>query len=70
MGIFDKKADKPPESKPDFSNVGSGGPSTAFAARPPMGTIGSGKTRRTEGKSAPASICHDDGIEADVLPPV
>ena len=44
MGIFDKKDDKPPESKPDFSNVRSGGSSTAPAAPPPTGTIGSGKT--------------------------
>ena len=44
MGIFDRKDDKPPESKPDFSNVRSGGSSTAPAAPPPTGTIGSGKT--------------------------
>jgi nucleoid-associated protein YgaU len=41
MGIFDKRDDGPPESKPDFSNVTSGGSSTAPA---PTGTIGSGKT--------------------------
>ena len=43
MGIFDKKDDKP-ESRPDFSNVRSGGSSTAPAATQPTGTIGSGKT--------------------------
>ena len=47
--IFDKKDDKPAESKPDFSNVRSGGSSTAPAATAPAppsstGTIGSGKT--------------------------
>jgi nucleoid-associated protein YgaU len=45
MGIFDifeKKSDKPPESRPDFSNVRSGGSSTAPAATQP--TIVSGKT--------------------------
>jgi nucleoid-associated protein YgaU len=44
MGIFDKKDDKPPQSRPDFSNVRSGGSSTAPAAPQPTGTIGSGKT--------------------------
>jgi nucleoid-associated protein YgaU len=51
MGIFDKfkKDDKPPESRPDFSNVRSGGSSTAPAAPAvpePTSTIGggSGKT--------------------------
>jgi nucleoid-associated protein YgaU len=48
MGIFDKfnkKADTPPASRPDFSNVRSGGSSTAPAAPPPTSTIGSaGKT--------------------------
>ena len=44
MGIFDRKDDKSPESKPDFSNVGTGGSSTAPAAPQPTGTIGSGKT--------------------------
>ena len=34
MGIFDKKDDKSPESKPDFSNVRSGGSSTAPARLP------------------------------------
>jgi hypothetical protein len=27
MGIFDRKNDKPPQSRPDFSNVRSGGSS-------------------------------------------
>lgn len=46
MGIFDKfKNDKPPESKPDFSNVRSGGSSTAPAVAPqPTSTISAGKT--------------------------
>jgi len=44
MGIFDKKDDKPPQSRPDFSNVRSGGSSTAAAAPQPTDTIGSGKT--------------------------
>jgi len=44
MGIFDKKDDKPPQSTPDFSNVRSGGSSTAAVAPQPAGTIGSGKT--------------------------
>ena len=47
MGIFDKfdkKNDKPPESKPDFSNVRSGGSSTAPAVPQPTSTIGLGKT--------------------------
>ena len=43
MGIFDRKDDTP-ESKPDFSNVRSGGSSTAPAAPQPTSTIGSGKT--------------------------
>ena len=43
MGIFDKK-DKPPEPKPDFSNVRSGGSSTAPAAPPPTDTIGLRRT--------------------------
>jgi len=42
--IFDKKGDKPPESKPDFSNVRSGGSSTAPAAAQPTSTASSGKT--------------------------
>ena len=43
--IFDKKGDKPPESKPDFSNVKSGGSSTApTASQQPTSTFGSGKT--------------------------
>jgi nucleoid-associated protein YgaU len=44
MGFFNKKADKPPDSKPDFSNVTSGGSSTAPAVPQPTGTTGSGKT--------------------------
>ena len=44
MGIFDKKDDTPPGSTADFSNVRSGGSSTAPAAPQPTGTIGSGKT--------------------------
>jgi nucleoid-associated protein YgaU len=44
MSIFDKKDEKPPGSKPDFSNVQSGGSSTAPAAPPPTVTIASGKT--------------------------
>jgi nucleoid-associated protein YgaU len=44
MGIFDKRDNTPPESKSDFSNVRSGGSSTAAAAPQPTGTIGSGKT--------------------------
>ena len=44
MSIFDRKQDNPPESKPDFSNVRSGGSSTAPAAPQPASTIGSGRT--------------------------
>jgi nucleoid-associated protein YgaU len=44
MGIFDKKRDEPPEPKPDFSDVRSGGSSTAPATPQPTGTIGSAKT--------------------------
>ena len=44
MGIFDRKDDKPAEPKPDFSNVQSGGSSTAPAAPQPTGTSGTGKT--------------------------
>jgi nucleoid-associated protein YgaU len=50
MGIFDKfkKDDTPPEAKADFSNVRSGGSSTAPAvpapSLPPITTIGAGKT--------------------------
>jgi nucleoid-associated protein YgaU len=44
MGMFDKKGGKPPEPKPDFSNVRAGGSTTAPAASQPTGTIGSGKT--------------------------
>ena len=43
MGIFDRNDDKPPESKPDFSNVRSGGSSTAPAEPQPTGTIDSGE---------------------------
>jgi nucleoid-associated protein YgaU len=43
MGIFDRD-DKPLEPRPDFSNVRSGGSSTAPAAPQPTGTIGSGTT--------------------------
>jgi nucleoid-associated protein YgaU len=42
--IFDKKGDKPPESKPDFSNVRSGGSSTAPEKAQPTSTVSSGKT--------------------------
>ena len=41
--IFDRRDDKP-ASKPDFSNVSSGGSSTAPAVPQPTSTIGSGKT--------------------------
>jgi nucleoid-associated protein YgaU len=44
MGIFDRKDDKPAESQPDFSNVRSGGSSTAPAAPQPTSTSGSGRT--------------------------
>ena len=44
MGIFDRKDDKPPESKPDFGNVRSGGSSTAPAEPQPTSTSGSGGT--------------------------
>ena len=43
MGIFSRNNDNP-ESKPDFSNVRSGGSTTAPAAAQPTGTFGSGKT--------------------------
>ena len=43
MGIFDRKDDKP-EAKPDFSNVRSGGSSTAPAAPQPTATSGTGRT--------------------------
>ena len=42
--IFDKKGDKPPESKPDFNNVRSGGSSTAPTASQPTSTISAGRT--------------------------
>jgi nucleoid-associated protein YgaU len=41
--IFDRKDDKPPEARPDFGNVSSGGSSTAPAPQP-TDTVGSGKT--------------------------
>jgi nucleoid-associated protein YgaU len=48
MGIFDdiwgKKGDTPSAAKPDFSNVQSGGSSTAPAVAEPEATSGSGKT--------------------------
>jgi nucleoid-associated protein YgaU len=44
MGIFDRNDEKPPESRPDFSNVSSGGSSTAPAAPQPTDTTGAGKT--------------------------
>jgi nucleoid-associated protein YgaU len=47
MGIFDSifdRKDKSPESKPDFSNVSSGGSSTAVAASQSTGSIGLRKT--------------------------
>jgi nucleoid-associated protein YgaU len=47
MSIFDilrKKGDTPSAAKPDFSNVQSGGSSTAPAAPEPEVTNGSGKT--------------------------
>ena len=44
MGFFDRTDDKPPESRPDFSNVRSGGSSTAPTATQPTSTFGSGKT--------------------------
>jgi nucleoid-associated protein YgaU len=48
MGIFDdilgKKDDKSSAAKPDFSNVQSGGSSTAPAAPEPVATGGSAKT--------------------------
>ena len=48
MGMFDdifgKKRDTPSAAKPDFSNVRSGGSSTAPPAPEPVATSGSGKT--------------------------
>lgn len=44
MGIFDRKDDKSPESNPDFSDVRSGGSSTAPAVPQPTRTNGSGET--------------------------
>jgi len=43
-GHLDRKSDEPPESRPDFSNVRSGGSSTAPAEPQPISTIGPGKT--------------------------
>ena len=43
MGIFDRKDDKA-EPKPDFSNVRSGGSSTAPSAPEPTSTSGTGRT--------------------------
>ena len=42
--IFGRKDDAPPTAKPDFSNVQSGGSSTAPPAPEPTDTIRSGKT--------------------------
>jgi len=42
MGFFDRTDDKAPESRPDFSNVRSGGSSTAPASTQP--TFGSSTT--------------------------
>jgi len=44
MGFFDRTDDKAPQSKPDFTNVRSGGSSTAPAATQPTSTIDSGRT--------------------------
>jgi nucleoid-associated protein YgaU len=44
MGIFDRTDNPAPESRPDFSNVTSGGSSTAPAAPQPTGTLGSERT--------------------------
>ena len=44
MGIFDRNDNPPPESRPDFSNVTSGGSSTAPAAPQPTDALGSGRT--------------------------
>ena len=43
MGIFDRKDDKA-EPKPDFSNVRSGGSSTAPAVPEPTSTTGTGRS--------------------------
>jgi nucleoid-associated protein YgaU len=42
--IFDRKDDRSPESKPDFSNVRSGGSSTASAAPQPTRPTDSART--------------------------
>jgi nucleoid-associated protein YgaU len=44
MGFFDRKDDKAPESRPDFSNVRSGGSSTAPTATQPTSTIDFSRT--------------------------
>jgi len=44
MGFFDRKDDKAPESRPDFSNVRSGGSSTAPTATQPTSTIDFNRT--------------------------
>jgi len=44
MGIFDRKGDTSPASTPDFSDVRSGGSSTAPAEPQPARTNGSGET--------------------------
>ena len=44
MGFFDRTDDKTPQSRPDFSNVRSGGSTTAPAATQPTNTIGSSTT--------------------------
>jgi hypothetical protein len=44
LGIFDRKDDKSTESTPDFSDVRSGGSSTAPATTAQTGAIRSGQT--------------------------
>jgi nucleoid-associated protein YgaU len=44
MGFFDRKDDKTPEPRPDFSNVRSGGSSTAPTATQPTSTSDFSKT--------------------------
>jgi len=44
MGFFDRTDDNAPQSKPDFSNVRSGGSSTAPAANEPTSTTSSSRT--------------------------